>query len=95
MGEEKEVNGDTQREHTENSTEGEDNLTNSTNSTDTNTNENDNSTKVSNYLQNIKISNSSAGLALTEKDNAKDAPLLIDTKTVVRFSPAWKQVRLL
>ncbi|XP_013148937.1 PREDICTED: facilitated trehalose transporter Tret1-2 homolog isoform X1 [Papilio polytes] len=61
----------------------------------TNSNEAKDSTKVSNYIQNIKISNSSNGLVLTEKDSklslTKEAPLLTDSKTVVRFSPAWKQ----
>lgn len=47
--------------------------------------------KTSHYLQNIK-NNSSAGLVLNEKDN-KEATLLTDSKTVVRFSPVWRQVR--
>ncbi|KAL4712455.1 hypothetical protein ACJJTC_007471 [Scirpophaga incertulas] len=44
-------------------------------------------TKRTQYLQNIKMSNSSAGLVLSEKD----VNLLSDSNTVVRFSPVWRQ----
>ncbi|CAH2061115.1 unnamed protein product, partial [Iphiclides podalirius] len=93
MGEDQVLNGVTNKEHSENSGDKDNKQTTNTNSIDTNASKDngEKSTEVSNYLQNIKISNSSAGLALTDKDNAKDAPLLIDTKTVVRFSPAWNQ----
>ncbi|XP_072945856.1 facilitated trehalose transporter Tret1-2 homolog [Epargyreus clarus] len=41
----------------------------------------------SNYLHNI----TNSGLNLNGKENMKEAPLLFDSKTVVRFSPVWKQ----
>lgn len=43
---------------------------------------------LSNYAQNIKASSPGIG----EKDH-KEAGLLPDSKTVIRFSPVWKQVR--
>lgn len=46
----------------------------------------------SNYSDNLRISNSNVGLSLRDgKDNKEDS-LLSDSTTVVRFSPAWKQV---
>jgi hypothetical protein len=45
--------------------------------------------KTSHYLENLKNSNSSPGLVL----NDKDGTLLSDPKTVVKFSPVWRQVR--
>ncbi|XP_034836759.1 facilitated trehalose transporter Tret1-2 homolog isoform X2 [Maniola hyperantus] len=42
----------------------------------------------SNYIQNIK--NSTSGLSLSQI-NLKEETLLTDSKTVVRFSPIWKQ----
>lgn len=50
-----------------------------------------NEKRLSNYLNNIKISKSGAELSLSE-DKDKEATLLSDSKTVVRFSPVWKQV---
>ncbi|XP_028178436.1 facilitated trehalose transporter Tret1-2 homolog [Ostrinia furnacalis] len=46
--------------------------------------------KTSHYMQNLKISNSGTGLVLNDKEN-KEATLLSDSKTVVRFSPVWRQ----
>lgn len=48
--------------------------------------------KTLHYLQNLKMSNSNPGIVLNEKDN-KESMLLTDSKTVVRFSPVWRQVR--
>lgn len=48
----------------------------------------------SNYSNNIKISttNGVPGLDKT-KSVDREIPLLVDTKTVKRFSPLWKQVK--
>ncbi|XP_026730603.1 facilitated trehalose transporter Tret1-2 homolog [Trichoplusia ni] len=47
------------------------------------------SRRMSNYLQNIQMTNSSLGLTLNGEK--KDTSLLTDSKTVVRYSPLWKQ----
>ncbi|XP_075986966.1 facilitated trehalose transporter Tret1-2 homolog isoform X2 [Anticarsia gemmatalis] len=49
-----------------------------------------NSRRMSNYLHNIQMTNSSLGLTLNGADK-KDNNLLGDSKTVARFSPLWKQ----
>lgn len=46
--------------------------------------------RISNYLHNIQMTNSSLGLTFKGTDN-KDDNLLHDSKTVARFSPLWKQ----
>ncbi|KAL0859388.1 hypothetical protein ABMA27_010578 [Loxostege sticticalis] len=46
--------------------------------------------KTSHYLHNLKMSSSDAGLVLNDKEN-KEATLLTESKTVVRFSPVWRQ----
>lgn len=50
-----------------------------------------NSRRNSHYLQNIQMTNSTLGLTLNGSEK-KDTNLLTDSKTVVRFSPLWKQV---
>ncbi|XP_049881497.1 facilitated trehalose transporter Tret1-2 homolog [Pectinophora gossypiella] len=45
--------------------------------------------KISNYVQNIKISNSSPGLIVDKE--GREIELLEDSKTIIKFSPIWKQ----
>lgn len=47
--------------------------------------------RLSNYMNNIKISKPGAELSFTDGKD-KEAALLSESKTVVRFSPVWKQV---
>lgn len=50
-----------------------------------------NSRRMSNYLHNIQMTNSSLGLTFKANEN-KDNYLLKDSQTVTRFSPLLKQV---
>lgn len=49
---------------------------------------------LSNYIKNITNSKSGADLSLDDKES-KEATLFSDSKTVIRFSPVWKQVKIL